>query len=71
MTPLNDEAPLITPEYTRRAVKAYREKTKQRQVTFNLEKPEELALSEAIEADAEPFSTLVKKLLEDHYRPVK
>lgn len=68
---LKDEPPLTTPEYTRRAVKAYREKTKQKQVTFNTEKKGEAELLAHIEADAEPFSTLVKKLLEDHYRPAK
>lgn len=52
-----------------RAVKQYERKVKKLQIVFNIkDNKDEADLLEAIEADKEPFSTLVKRLLKDHYR---
>lgn len=56
-----------TPDYIRQAVKRYDSKVKKVQVVFNIEKPDEAALYEAIEEDKEPLSTLAKRLLMDYY----
>lgn len=56
-----------TPDYIRQAVKRYDSKVKKVQVVFNVEKPDEAALYEAIEADKEPLSTLAKRLLMNYY----
>lgn len=57
-----------TPEYTRRAIKAYRERGVQKQITMNPRRNDEAQLLEAIGADKTPFSTLVKRLLKQHYK---
>ena len=52
-----------------RAVKQYEQKVKKLQIVFNIkDNKDEAELIEAIEADKEPFSTLVKRLLKDYYR---
>ena len=59
--------PKTTPAQLR-AVKQYEKKVEKLQIVFNVkDKPEEKALYDAIKADSEPFSTLVKRLLSEHY----
>lgn len=56
------------PSYTAEAIKRYRRKTVQKQVTFNPEKNEDEAqLLEALDQDNATFSTLVKQVLKEHY----
>lgn len=51
-----------------KAVRQYEKKVQKLQVVFNVkDKPEEKALYDAIKADKEPFGTLTKRLLTDHY----
>lgn len=56
-----------TPDYTRKAIRDYRQRTKQKQVTFNPKRPDEAKVMKALETETRPFSRLVKELLADHY----
>ena len=56
-----------TPAYTRKAIKAFRARGVQKQITFNPRREDEAELLEAIGADKMPFSTRVKQLLSEHY----
>lgn len=56
-----------TPEYTRKAVKAYDVKVKKKQVVLNPEQDDEMALLHAIDSDEMSFSERCKQLLKKHY----
>lgn len=60
-----------TPDYTRKAIHNYRQRTKQKQVTFNPKKPTEAKVIKALESEQRPFSQLVKELLAAHYSDPK
>lgn len=54
-----------TPEYTRRAIRAYEKGLVQKKLTLHKEKDADLI--EAIKSDNEQFTPLIKRLLRDHY----
>ena len=55
------------PPYTAEAIQRYRQKTVQKQVTFNPSRPDEAAILKALDDEGAAFSTKVKELLKTHY----
>lgn len=53
------------PSYTRKAIARYNEKITSKRLP--LRKDKDKALIEALENDTEPFATLMRKLLLQHY----
>ncbi|AKG07140.1 hypothetical protein AAX06_01950 [Moraxella bovoculi] len=55
-----------TPEYTRKAIRAYEKNLVRKSVTFDVRKPDDMALLEMIEQDGRAFAEIARTALLEH-----
>ena len=55
-----------TPEYTRKAIRAYEKNLVRKSVTFDVRKPDDMALLKMIEQDRRTFAEIARTALLEH-----